>query len=245
MFFSKKKATNKKSAVETKKVTGSKEVASSKKETVKTKEPAKTKATPKKVEAVKITKEASTTKTTGTTKPAEAVKATETSKAAATAKTAETDKATEKNDNLTKAEKLRKYFQKNKMEMFTVEEVKDANETAVFRARMEIGNTLLPMAILLDSSAYVLIQVELMPAFIKNDEQFELFAKPLNALNNAVRPFKFAISGKGDFMLNMILTFPNSQFDPALCHAFVVEIMKYLDKDYKNLVNACLKIMGK
>lgn len=227
MFFSKKKATNKKSAVETKKVTASKEVASSKKETVKAKELAKAKVTPKKVETVKITKEASTTKTTGTTKPAEAVK------------------ATEKDDNLTKAEKLRKYFQKNKMEMFAVEEVKDANETAVFRARMEIGNALLPMAILLDSSAYVLIQVELMPTFIKNDEQFDLFAKPLNALNNAVRPFKFAISGKGDFMLNMILTFPNSQFDPALCHAFVVEIMKYLDKDYKNLVNACLKIMGR
>ena len=227
MFFSKKKATNKKSAVETKKVTASKEVASSKKETVKAKELAKAKVTPKKVETFKTTKEASTTKTTGTTKPAEAVK------------------ATEKDDNLTKAEKLSKYFQKNKMEMFAVEEVKDANETAVFRARMEIGNALLPMAILLDSSAYVLIQVELMPTFIKNDEQFDLFAKPLNALNNAVRPFKFAISSKGDFMLNMILTFPNSQFDPALCHAFVVEIMKYLDKDYKNLVNACLKIMGR
>lgn len=224
MFFSKKKATNKKSAVETKKVTASKEVASSKKETGKVKEPAKAKETTKKVEPTK---------------------AAETSKVVATAKTTDAIKTTDKNDNLTKTEKLRKYFQKNKMEMFTVEEVKDANETAVFRARMEIGNTLLPMAILLDSSAYVLIQVELMPAFIKNDEQFELFAKPLNALNNAVRPFKFAISGKGDFMLNMILTFPNSQFDPALCHAFVVEIMKYLDKDYKNLVNACLKIMGR
>lgn len=224
MFFSKKKATNKKSAVETKKVTASKEVASSKKETGKVKEPAKAKETTKKVEPTK---------------------AAETSKVVTTAKTTDAIKTTDKNDNLTKTEKLRKYFRKNKMEMFTVEEVKDANETAVFRARMEIGNTLLPMAILLDSSAYVLIQVELMPAFIKNDEQFELFAKPLNALNNAVRPFKFAISGKGDFMLNMILTFPNAQFEPALCHAFVVEIMKYLDKDYKNLVNACLKIMGK
>lgn len=224
MFFSKKKATNKKSAVETKKVTASKEVASSKKETGKVKEPAKAKETTKKVEPTK---------------------AAETSKVVTTAKTTDAIKTTDKNDNLTKTEKLRKYFRKNKMEMFTVEEVKDANETAVFRARMEIGNTLLPMAILLDSSAYVLIQVELMPAFIKNDEQFELFAKPLIALNNAVRPFKFAISGKGDFMLNMILTFPNSQFDPALCHAFVVEIMKYLDKDYKNLVNACLKIMGR
>ncbi|MCQ2361646.1 MAG: hypothetical protein MJ048_01265 [Acidaminococcaceae bacterium] len=224
MFFSKKKATNKKSAVETKKVTASKEVASSKKETGKVKEPAKAKETTKKVEPTK---------------------AAETSKVVTTAKTTDAIKTTDKNDNLTKTEKLRKYFQKNKMEMFTVEEVKDANETAVFRARMEIGNTLLPMAILLDSSAYVLIQVELMPTFIKNDEQFELFAKPLNALNNAVRPFKFAISGKGDFMLNMILTFPNAQFEPALCHAFVVEIMKYLDKDYKNLVNACLKIMGK
>ena len=224
MFFGRKKADSKKSAVDIKKDTVAKERTSFKEERAKAQEPAKVKETPKKVEDTKVA---------------------ETSKVAVTGKTADTVRTTEKNENLTKAEKLSKYFQKNKMEMFAVEEVKDANETAVFRARMEIGNTLLPMAILLDSSAYVLIQVELMPTFIKNDEQFDLFAKSLNALNNAVRPFKFAISGKGDFMLNMILTFPNSQFDPALCHAFVLEIMKYLDKDYKDLVNACLKIMGR
>ena len=224
MFFGRKKADSKKSAVDTKKDTVAKERTSFKEERAKAQEPAKVKETPKKAEDTKVA---------------------ETSKVVVTGKTADTVRTTEKNENLTKAEKLSKYFQKNKMEMFAVEEVKDANETAVFRARMEIGNTLLPMAILLDKSAYVLIQVELMPTFIKNDEQFDLFAKSLNALNNAVRPFKFAISGKGDFMLNMILTFPNSQFDPALCHAFVVEIMKYLDKDYKDLVNACLKIMGR
>lgn len=224
MFFGRKKADSKKSAVDTKKDTVAKERTSFKEERAKAQEPAKVKETPKKIEDTKVA---------------------ETSKVVVTGKTADTVRTTEKNENLTKAEKLSKYFQKNKMEMFAVEEVKDANETAVFRARMEIGNTLLPMAILLDKSAYVLIQVELIPTFIKNDEQFDLFAKSLNALNNAVRPFKFAISGKGDFMLNMILTFPNSQFDPALCHAFVLEIMKYLDKDYKDLVNACLKIMGR
>ncbi len=225
MFFSKKKKANsKKNAVDTKIAAAEKEVMNTKPaEVPKEKEPEKITATPKKAEDVKVA---------------------ETTEVAA-AKAAETGKAADKNENLTKAEKLRKYFQKNKMEMFAVEEVKDANGTEVFRASMEIGNTLLPMAILLDNSAYVLIQVELMPKFIKNDEQFDNFAKSLNALNNAVRPFKFAISGKGDFMLNMILTFPNSQFDPALCHAFVVEIMKYLNKDYKDLVNACLKVRDK
>lgn len=235
MFFSKKKANSKKSAVDAKKATAEKEVMNTETaEIAKEKESEKINATPKKAESAKVaeTTEVAAAKTVETTKET-------------VAKPAETVKEADKNENLTKAEKLRKYFQKKKMEMFAVEEVKDANGTAVFRASMEIGNTLLPMAILLDSSAYVLVQVELMPKFIKNDEHFGNFAKSLNALNNAVRPFKFAISGKGDFMLNMILTFPNSQFDPALCHAFVVEIMKYLNKDYKDLVNACLKVRDK
>ena len=235
MVLKKKTATSKKSAAETKKATAEKKVASPRKKTAIKVEETATKVTKSATRVKKTTAKSVTPKKVKTVKK---VQNTKTTGAAKTVKTVQ-------NDNLTKAEKLRQYFQDKKMDMFDIEEMNDDNETAVFRTRMEIDKTMLPMAILLDSSAYVLIQVELMPTFIKNDEQFELFAKPLIALNNAMRPFKFAVSGKGDLMLNMILTFPNAQFDPAFCHAIVLEIMKYLDKDYKNLVNACLKIMGR
>lgn len=141
-----------------------------------------------------------------------------------------------------KTEKLRKYFADNKMEMFVAQDVGDANETTVLRTRMEIGKTLLPMAILIDKSAYMLIQVELMPKLVAADK-FNKFAKSLNALNNAVRLFKFTLSGQGDLMLNATLTFPDEQFEPVLFHAILVEIMKYLDKDYNELTKAVMQVM--
>lgn len=141
-----------------------------------------------------------------------------------------------------KTEKLREYFVKNKMEMFAAQDVGDENETTVLRTRMEVGKNLLPMAILVDKSAYTLIQVELMPKLVPADK-FDKFAKSLNALNNAVRLFKFTLSGQGDLMLNATLTFVDEQFDPAMLHAILVEIMKYLDKDYNDLTKAINEVM--
>lgn len=141
-----------------------------------------------------------------------------------------------------KTEKLREYFVKNKMEMFVAQDVGDDNETTVLRTRMEIGKTLLPMAILIDKSAYMLIQVELLPKLVPADK-FDKFAQALNALNNAVRLFKFTLSGQGDLMLNAVLTFPDEQFEPVLFHAILVEIMKYLDKDYNDLTKAVMQVM--
>ena len=131
--------------------------------------------------------------------------------------------------------KLKEFFEANKIECFQIEERQDANETAVFRSRMQIKGQVLPFAILVDNSVYTLLQVQLVAGAVKG-EAFANLAPYINELNNNYRVFKFAVTNDGDLLLNACVPAQNDGFDPVLLNAIIGETVKFLEAEYASIM---------
>lgn len=97
-----------------------------------------------------------------------------------------------------KIEKMTQFLADNKIECFDIQKLEDEHHTTIFRSRMEVKGQLLPMALLMDDSVYMLLQVQIAPQVI-DEEKLKALAGAFNNMNNNVRPFKFTVSERGDF----------------------------------------------
>ena len=60
-----------------------------------------------------------------------------------------------------KAELFNEYLEKNKIDVFAQEELKDDQiNTVVFRSRLDVEGNMLPMMVALDDSIYAIIRVQ-------------------------------------------------------------------------------------
>ena len=136
-----------------------------------------------------------------------------------------------------KIEKMTQFLADNKIECFDIQKLENEHHTTIFRSRMEVKGQLLPMALLMDDSVYVMLQVQIAPQVI-DEAKLKDFASAINNMNNNVRPFKFTVSEKGDLMLNACITAENNTFNPALTNAIMAEAVKFLEAQYGNIMEA-------
>lgn len=139
-----------------------------------------------------------------------------------------------------KVEKMQQFLADNKIECFDVQKLDDERHTTIFRSRMEVKGQLLPMAVLMDDSVYVILQVQIAPQVVDEAKLAEL-AGAINNMNNNVRPFKFTVSDRGDFMLNACITAENNTFNPVLLNAIMGEALKFLEAQYANIMEVIWK----
>lgn len=139
-----------------------------------------------------------------------------------------------------KVEKMQQFLADNKIECFDVQKLDDERHTTIFRSRMEIKGQLLPMAVLMDDSVYVILQIQIAPQVIDEAKLAEL-AVAINNMNNNVRPFKFTVSDRGDFMLNACITAENNTFNPVLLNAIMGETLKFMEAQYANIMEVIWK----
>ncbi|WP_455266865.1 hypothetical protein [Phascolarctobacterium sp.] len=139
-----------------------------------------------------------------------------------------------------KVEKMQQFLADNKIECFDVQKLEDERHTTIFRSRMEVKGQLLPMAVLMDDSVYVILQVQIAPQVVDEAKLAEL-AVAINNMNNNVRPFKFTVSDRGDFMLNACITAENNTFNPVLLNAIMGEALKFLEAQYANIMEVIWK----
>ncbi len=136
-----------------------------------------------------------------------------------------------------KIEKMTKFMEENKIECFDIQKIEDEHHTTIFRSRMEVKGQLLPMALLMDDSVYMLLQVQIAPQVI-DEAKLKALAAGINNMNNNVRPFKFTVSERGDLMLNACITAENYTFNPALINAIMGEAVKFMEAQYGNIMEA-------
>ena len=139
-----------------------------------------------------------------------------------------------------KVEKMQQFLADNKIERFDVQKLEDERHTTIFRSRMEVKGQLLPMAVLMDDSVYVILQVQIAPQVVDEAKLAEL-AGAINNMNNNVRPFKFTVSDRGDFMLNACITAENNTFNPVLLNAIMGGALKFLEAQYANIMEVIWK----
>jgi hypothetical protein len=97
--------------------------------------------------------------------------------------------------------KMQEFLEANKIECFDLQKTNDEQQTAIFRSRMQIKGQTLPFAILIDTSVYTLLQVQIAAGLVK-DEKFAKLAPFLNEMNNNYRLFKFVVLPDGDLVMN-------------------------------------------
>lgn len=136
-----------------------------------------------------------------------------------------------------KIEKMTQFLADNKIECFDIQKLEDEHHTTIFRSRMEVKGQLLPMALLMDDSVYMMLQVQIAPQVI-DEEKLKAMATRINNMNNNVRPFKFTVSERGDLMLNACITAENNTFNPALVNAIMGESVKFMEAQYGNIMEA-------
>mgnify|MGYP004624203819 CR=1 FL=1 len=73
-----------------------------------------------------------------------------------------------------KVEKMQQFLADNKIECFDVQKLEDERHTTIFRSRMEVKGQLLPMAVLMDDSVYVILQVQIAPQVVDEAKLAEL-----------------------------------------------------------------------
>lgn len=152
----------------------------------------------------------------------------------ATAKTTK-PRSTRSEVKVSKIEKMQEFLKENKIECFEIQALEDERHTTIFRSRMEVKGQILPMAILMDDSVYVLVQVQIAPQVITK-EKLAAMAEVINNMNNNVRLFKFTVSDKGDLMLNACMTAENNSFNPVLLNAIMSEALHFLEAQYTNIM---------
>ena len=152
----------------------------------------------------------------------------------ATAKTTK-PRSTRSKVKVSKIEKMQEFLKENKIECFEIQALEDERHTTIFRSRMEVKGQILPMAILMDDSVYVLVQVQIAPQVITK-EKLAAMAEVINNMNNNVRLFKFTVSDKGDLMLNACMTAENNSFNPVLLNAIMSEALHFLEAQYTNIM---------
>ena len=79
-----------------------------------------------------------------------------------------------------KIEKMQQFLTDNKIDCFDVQKIEDERHTTIFRSRMEVKGQILPMAVLMDDSVYIILQVQIAPQVIPEAKLPELAA----AINN-------------------------------------------------------------
>ncbi|TWH49253.1 YbjN domain-containing protein [Sporomusa sp. KB1] len=132
--------------------------------------------------------------------------------------------------------KMREFLAANKIECFALQEMENEEQTAIFRSHMQVKGQTLPFAILIDTSVYTLLQVQIATG-VAQGEKFLKIAPFLNEINNNYRLFKFVVSPDGDVLLNACLTAKDDKFDPDLINAILGETLKFLESEYPKFMS--------
>ena len=135
---------------------------------------------------------------------------------------------------------MKEFLVANNIKCFNVEKLEDEKHTTIFRSSMEVKGQILPMAVLMDDSIYVLLQVQIAPQVV-DEEKLKALASAINNMNNNVRLFKFTVSERGDFMLNACITAENGSFNPALLSALMTETLRFMEAQYSNIMELLWK----
>lgn len=103
------------------------------------------------------------------------------------------------------AEAFKAYLEEKDIQVFEVEELEgDNQETAVFRSHITTEGQQLPTAVILDTSVFALVRVQISPKALTEANQLELL-KMVNEESAAYKPFKLYLNRNGDLMLDVCL----------------------------------------
>lgn len=133
------------------------------------------------------------------------------------------------------AEAFKAYLAEKDIKVFEVEELEgDNQETAVFRSHITTEGQQLPTAVILDTSVFALVRVQISPKALTEANQLELL-KMVNEESAAYKPFKLYLNRNGDLMLDVCLVI-DEELKGDMVYTMFSVIINYLDANYRKIM---------
>ena len=137
----------------------------------------------------------------------------------------------------TRAELFQEYLDKHELNVFTRQDVKDEVNTAIFRTNFGVDDKNIPAVIIVDDSAFCMIQVHMASDVVNDGNKAQLF-ELLNTWNAGLKPFKFIVDSKSNLVMVSCLLNEDGKMDGDKVNAMLNTILDYLTKEYMNIVAA-------
>lgn len=133
-----------------------------------------------------------------------------------------------------KAIKFRDFIIDNNLNAFSIETIDDEYHTVVFRSRIEAKGQLLPLAVLIDTSAFIIIRTQLVSgaAILKREKVQDYF----NQLNAKYKTFKYYYADDNTVFLDICIPSGDHNFDCNLVNFMLRVLVEHLEKNYGNIM---------
>lgn len=136
----------------------------------------------------------------------------------------------------TKAESFKNFVRENHPDVFQIEELEgDKQEAIVFRSTVSVQGQQLPLMVVIDTSVFTIIRVQVCPQAFNETEQSALY-KFINEQNLGYKPFKFFLNSAGDLMLEICLLFTDEEVKPDEIYLMFEMIINYLNENYRGIM---------
>lgn len=135
-----------------------------------------------------------------------------------------------------KAESFKKYVEENQPGVFQIEEIEgDEQQAVVFRSTVSINRQQLPLIVVIDSSVFTIIRVQIVPRVFDGEPPASLH-NFINQQNLGYKPFKFFFNEMGDLMLESCLLFTGEDVRSEEVYLFFNAIINYLNENYRKFM---------
>lgn len=134
----------------------------------------------------------------------------------------------------TKAVKFQTFLMENNINAFSTESLEDPFNTVVFRSRIETKGQILPMAIFIDTSVFVIIRTQIVTGIA--NEKINKIQAYLNGLNTQYKIFKYYLREDGVVYLDICLPFVDETFDSSMIQLMLRVLIQHLDAVYADFM---------
>ena len=134
----------------------------------------------------------------------------------------------------TKAVKFQTFLMENNINAFSTESLEDPYNTVVFRSRIEMKGQILPMAIFIDTSVFVIIRTQIVTGIA--NEKINKIQAYLNRLNTQYKIFKYYLREDGVVYLDICLPFLDEAFDSSMIQLMLRVLIQHLDAVYADFM---------
>jgi hypothetical protein len=134
----------------------------------------------------------------------------------------------------TKAVKFQTFLMENNINAFSTESLEDPFNTVVFRSRIETKGQILPMAIFIDTSVFVIIRTQIVTGIA--NEKINKIQAYLNRLNTQYKIFKYYLREDGVVYLDICLPFVDEAFDSSMIQLMLRVLIQHLDAVYADFM---------
>lgn len=134
----------------------------------------------------------------------------------------------------TKAVKFQTFLMENNINAFSTESLEDPFNTVVFRSRIETKGQILPMAIFIDTSVFVIIRTQIVTGIA--NEKINKIQAYLNRLNTQYKIFKYYLREDGIVYLDICLPFVDEAFDSSMIQLMLRVLIQHLDAVYADFM---------